>query len=210
MSQNIKHNKIAGEIKNNTSATYVNQSRPFNDDVENNSEIDSTNGNGLSMPVVPYTPPQDGSILIFEGSGNDLVFANYPVPLAAPSTTPIKQLITWTYNYNTNQWDSSFSSMNPQKEVNVDYTLIAEDNGYSIILNNLLTPATVTIPLDLPDEFQVGFIQNGTGDVEIIGDLGVTLNNAISGFKIKGQYDHVFLEKRGSSEEYYLLGNTKV
>ena len=38
----------------------------------------------------------------------------------------------------------------------------------------------------------------------------MTLNNAIGGYKIKGQYDHAFLEKRGVDETYYLLGNIKV
>ena len=214
MSQNIKHNKIAGEIKNNTSATYVNQSRPFNDDIENNSEIDSTNGNGLSMPVVQYTPPQDGSILIFEGSGNDLVFANYPVPTAAPSATPVKQLITWTYNYNTNRWEAEFSQLNPQKFVTLNYVLTQYDDGYSIIVTNGTTAGTITIPEGLPAGFQVGILQEGTGDITIVADpaatLPITINNAIGGYKIKGQYDSVFIEQGQTPQAYYLLGNTKV
>jgi hypothetical protein len=208
--QSISYNKIAGSIKNNNSANYISQARPFGDDVMNNNEIDKNNG--LSMPIIPEALPPDGSILIFNGTGNDLVFADYAVPASAPSASTIKQVITWTYNNTSLKWEPSFEplNLNPQKEVETDYVLLPEDDGYSIILNNGSNPTTVTVPLGLPTSFQVGFIQIGSGDIEIIGALGVTLNNAIGGYKIKGQYDHAFLEKRGVDETYYLLGNIKV
>jgi hypothetical protein len=56
---------------------------------------------------------------------------------------------------------------------------------------------------------QVGFIQDGTGNVTFT-PSGTTLNNAISGYKIKGQYDQAYLEQGATASIYYLLGNTKV
>ena len=98
---------------------------------------------------------------------------------------------------------------NPQKIITSSYTLTSADNGYSIIIENGATAITITVPSGLPDSMQVGFIQDGTGDVTFSGS-GTTLNNAINGFKIKSQYDQAYLEKKGTSEIYYLLGNTKV
>ena len=98
---------------------------------------------------------------------------------------------------------------NPQKTITSSYTLTSADNGYSIIVANGATAVTITVPSGLPTSMQVGFIQDGTGDVTFSGS-GTTLNNAINGFKIKSQYDQAYLEKKGTSEIYYLLGNTKV
>jgi len=39
---------------------------------------------------------------------------------------------------------------------------------------------------------------------------GVVLNNAIAGYKIKGQYYQSYLEQCATSSIYYLFGNTKV
>lgn len=215
---NIKNNKVAGEIKSNASANKVTQPRPFGDDVQNFNDTDFNNG--LSLPIVDNANyPDNGSFLIFDGDStsqeNDMIFAPYTVPQYEPNTTvQVKQLITWTFNQNTNKWEAEFSQMNPQKFVTLDYVLTQYDDGYSIIVTNGTTAGTITIPEGLPTGFQVGILQDGTGDITIIADpaatLPIAINNAIGGYKIKGQYDSVFIEQGQTSQTYYLLGNTKV
>ena len=103
---------------------------------------------------------------------------------------------------------ANWAEINPQKTITASYTLTSADNGYSIIVENGTNAVTITIPSGLPTSMQVGFIQDGTGDVTFAGS---TLNCAVVGAtKIKGQYDQAYLEKKGTSEIYYLLGNTKV
>jgi hypothetical protein len=96
-----------------------------------------------------------------------------------------------------------------QKFISANYILTSADDGYSIIITNGATPISITVPTGLSAKLQVGFIQDGTGDVTFV-PSGTTLRNAISGYKIKGQYDQAYLEQGSTSSIYYLLGNTKV
>ena len=96
-----------------------------------------------------------------------------------------------------------------QKFISTNYLLTSADDGYTIIITNGATPISITVPTGLSAKLQVGFIQDGTGDVTFT-PTGTTLNNAISGYKIKGQYDQAYLEQGLTSSIYYLLGNTKV
>jgi hypothetical protein len=97
-----------------------------------------------------------------------------------------------------------------QKFISTNYLLTSADDGYSIIITNGATPISITVPTGLSAKLQVGFIQDGTADVTFITTGGVVLNNAITGYKIKGQYDQAYLEQGATSSIYYLLGNTKV
>jgi hypothetical protein len=212
---NIKNNKVGGIIAGNASANNITQPRPFGDDVQNLNG--SSQNNGLSLPVIgggnPY--PDNGMTLIFESSGNDMVFAPYPIPSNTPNgSVQVKQLITWKFNQFDNKWVAEFSQLNPQKFVTIDYVLTADDDGYSIIVTNGTTAGTITIPEGLPTGFQVGILQDGTGDITIVADpaatLPIAINNSIGGYKIKGQYDSVFIEQGQTPQTYYLLGNTKV
>ena len=104
--------------------------------------------------------------------------------------------------------NANWADINPQKTISTNYTLTAADNGYSILVLNAATAITITIPSGLPASMQVGFIQDGTGDVTFAGS---TLSCAVIGAtKIKGQYEQAYLEKKGANEVYYLLGNVKV
>jgi hypothetical protein len=98
-------------------------------------------------------------------------------------------------------------TINLQKEKTTSFTLNITDNCYTIFINNGATPITITIPSGLPNNFCVGFIQEGTGDVTFVGS-GTTVTNPI-GLKSKGQGYQTFLEKKLATETYYLLGNTK-
>lgn len=97
-----------------------------------------------------------------------------------------------------------------QKFISTNYILTSADDGYSIIITNGTTPISITVPTGLSPKLQVGFIQDGTADITFITTGGVVLNNAIAGYKIKGQYDQAYLEQGATSSIYYLLGNTKV
>jgi len=90
-----------------------------------------------------------------------------------------------------------------------NYTITNADNGYSIIVVNGATSVTITVPTGLEAKLQVGFIQDGSGDVTFT-PSGTTLRNSISGYKIKSQYDQAYLEQGTTTSVYYLLGNTKV
>jgi hypothetical protein len=96
-----------------------------------------------------------------------------------------------------------------QKFISANYLLTSDDDGYTIIITNGATPISITVPTGLSAKLQVGFIQDGTADVTFT-PTGTTLRNAISGYKIKGQYDQAYLEQGATSSIYYLLGNTKV
>lgn len=98
-------------------------------------------------------------------------------------------------------------TVNLQKAITADYTLTANDNNYSIKVNNSATPITITVPSGLPANFFVGITQKGSGDVTIAGS-GTTITNPI-GLKIKSQGYHVGIEQIGSSNAFDLLGFTK-
>lgn len=96
---------------------------------------------------------------------------------------------------------------NLQKVIASDYTLTNADNNYSIIINNGANPLTITVPTGLLAILQVGFIQQGTGDVSFIAS-GTTLNTP-TGLKIKGINYNAYIEKIGNTEVFQLLGNLK-
>lgn len=97
----------------------------------------------------------------------------------------------------------------PADFTGTNYTITDADMGYSIIIFNGATAVTITVPVGLQSKMQVGFIQDGTADVTIT-PSSTTLKNAISGYKIKGQYDQIYIEQGSTNIVYYLLGNTKI
>lgn len=96
---------------------------------------------------------------------------------------------------------------NLQKIITENYTLLPQDNNYSIKVNNGITPVTITVPVGLPENFFVGITQKGTGDVTFVGS-GTTITNPI-GLKIKGQGYCVGLEQIGTTNSFDLLADTK-
>lgn len=98
-------------------------------------------------------------------------------------------------------------TVNLQKAITANYTILAADNNYSIKINNGATPITITVPSGLPENFFAGFTQKGTADVTFVGS-GTTITNPI-GLKIKGQGYAVGLEQIGTSNSFDLLADTK-
>jgi hypothetical protein len=106
---------------------------------------------------------------------------------------------------------TGFSIDNLQKTISSSYTATSTDNNYSIMINNGVNPITITIPSGLLSKINIGFIQQGSGDVTIVAGAGVTINTPISGgYKIKGVNYNAYLEQVNSSDVYQLLGNLKV
>lgn len=98
---------------------------------------------------------------------------------------------------------------NLQKTITTNYTLLESDNNHTMVVNNGGSNINIIVPTGLSENWCVGFIQKGTGDVSIVADSGVTVLSSL-GFKIKGQYNHAYLEKEGNTNTFYLIGNTKV
>lgn len=108
------------------------------------------------------------------------------------------------------QANSGVTSTNLQKVITTNYTLTSADNNYTILIDNDTTPINVTIPSGLLLNINIGFIQQGTGDVTFI-TSGTTIKTPIVGaYKIKGQNYNAYLEQVGSSNVFHLLGNIKI
>lgn len=112
---------------------------------------------------------------------------------------------TYSAGLGLNLSGTTFGIVNLQKEISGNYTLTSADTEYTIFINNGSSPVTITVPTGLVANFEVGFIQEGTGTVTFLAS-GTTINTP-TGLKIKGQRYQAFLEKRLSSETFYLLGN---
>jgi len=96
----------------------------------------------------------------------------------------------------------------PADFVGTNYTLTNEDNGYTIFVNNDATAVTINLNASIAiPNFEVGFIQEGTGLVTLL-PTGVALTNPI-GLKIKGQGYQAFIERKLNTSIFYLLGNTQ-
>jgi hypothetical protein len=96
----------------------------------------------------------------------------------------------------------------PADFVGTNYTILDADKGKSLVIINGATAVTITIPA-LQLKMQVGFIRDGA-EVTLTGAAGMTLKNAINGFRIKDRYDQAFIEQGISTSEYYVFGTTKV
>ena len=78
------------------------------------------------------------------------------------------------------------------------------DDKHTIFIDNGSDKVFITIPLGLKPNFFCVFLQQGTGEVMFINDVGVTVFTPI-GYYIKGQYYWAHLEKVENQEVYHLL-----
>jgi hypothetical protein len=102
---------------------------------------------------------------------------------------------------------ASGTYVNLQRIATVSFTLTNSDHQNVIFINNGTVAVTITIPTGLLNNFEVGILQQGTGDVSFA-QSGTNLSTAI-GNKIKGQNYAVLLEKVLATESFHLSGNTK-
>ena len=91
------------------------------------------------------------------------------------------------------------------------YTLAAADNGGNLIFNNA-TAVTLTLPNNLPINFNCAVIQGGAGQVTFSPASGATLRNSLANNKTAGQYSacalHIISNAGGAAAEYILYGDS--
>ena len=81
------------------------------------------------------------------------------------------------------------------------------DHDNVIFVGNGANDITITVDSSHGvSNFEVGFIQIGTGTVTFVAGSGITLLSP-NGYKMKGQNYQAFLIRRGNTNTYHLLGN---
>lgn len=93
------------------------------------------------------------------------------------------------------------------KEITADYTITANDNGYSINANST-TDINVTIPSGLDIGFKITVYQTGTGKITFIGS-GTTIKNRLSRFKTAGLDAGVGVLCTGT-DVYHITGDLRL
>jgi hypothetical protein len=161
----------------------------------------SVSGTGtIASPyVVTNTAPDQ--VVAITGSGATTVSGSYPNFTVSSTDTDT----TYSAGLGLYLSGTTFGVRNLQKVITGDYTLTNGDVEHTIFIDNGTSPVTITVPAGLSIGFEVGFVQEGTGLVTFVAS-GTTINTA-TGLKIKGQNYQAFLEKKLSSETFYLLGN---
>ncbi len=137
--------------------------------------------------------------------------SNFKISTTVPTDTNVRKLgnhlvtlgglfrrtipIIWNYILNT--------------QVNTTYTLVLEDLGKLVILDNP-SPITVIVGKNENTPFTIGsridFIQKGIGKVTFIGDTGVTIKSKLNNKSISAQNVAVSLIKE-DLDTWYLIGD---
>jgi hypothetical protein len=156
-------------------------------------------GTIASPYVVANTAPDQ--VVSITGGGATTVTGSYPNFNVSSTDTNT----TYSAGPGLSLSGTTFGVANLQKVISGDYTLTSADTEYTIFIDNGSTPITITVPTGLVANFEAGFIQEGTGVVTFSAS-GTTINTP-TGLKIKGQRYQAFIEKKLSSETFYLLGN---
>lgn len=154
-----------------------------------------------SYPNFTISSTDNNTPVSITGGGATTVGGSYPNFTVSSTDTNT----TYSAGLGLNLSGTTFGVVNLQKEISGDYTLTSADTEYTIFINNGASPVTITVPTGLVANFEAGFIQEGTG-VVTFSAAGTTINTA-TGLKIKGQRYQAFIEKKLSSETFYLLGN---
>ena len=99
---------------------------------------------------------------------------------------------------------------NSQKTINTfPYTLVDSDDKYTIFIDNGASNVVINVPDGLIDNFSAVFIQEGTGSVTIQQSGTATLLYPSTTLQniIKGQHYWAMVEKKLTTNTYYLLGS---
>jgi len=95
-----------------------------------------------------------------------------------------------------------------QIEKTTSFTLDNTMDEQVVFIDNGVVNITITVPTGLTNNFKVGFVQIGTGNVTFSNVSGVVVKSFASK-TIMGQNYQAFLQKRNSNGEFILLGNLK-
>lgn len=89
------------------------------------------------------------------------------------------------------------------------YTTSLSDAGKALVFSNS-SSITLTIPVESSVNYVIGqsfqIVQKGTGQITIVGDMGVTINSLSGNNKTSGQYAEARLIKL-ASDEWLLSGD---
>lgn len=99
---------------------------------------------------------------------------------------------------------------NLQKSISTfPYTLTSADDKYTIFINNGVSDVIINVPNGLMSNFSCVFIQEGSGVVTIqqSGTATLLYPSVILQNKIRGQYYWAMVEKKTTTDTYYLLGS---
>ena len=99
---------------------------------------------------------------------------------------------------------------NLQKTINTfPYTLLSGDDKHTIFINNGASNVIVNVPDGLVDNFSTVFIQEGIGSVTVQATGTATLLYPSTTLQniVKGQYYWAMIEKKLTTDTYYLLGS---
>lgn len=111
--------------------------------------------------------------------------------------------------FNVSGFYTGTTTENLQKEITTNYQVTSADNNYTILINNGSNPVTITVPAGLMSKINVGFIQQGTGEVNFLAS-STTINSPLNMLKIKGQNYWAYLEQVTNTNVYHLVGSLKV
>lgn len=89
-----------------------------------------------------------------------------------------------------------------------NYTFSNADNDFVLYIENGSNNVTLTIPLGLVAKFQAGIVHRGTGDISYV-TSSTTLYNPV-GYKSLGRGYSTYIIQKGSTNDYNLLGDTKI
>lgn len=192
-------------------------------------------GSGISVsgsyPSFSITNTAPDQVVSLTGAGATTISGSYPnfIITSTDTNTPVSitgggaTTVSGSYpNFTVSSTDTTYSAGpgltlsagtfgidNLQKTISGSYTLTNADDNYEIIVNNVATPAIITIPAGLKARISVGFIQQGTADVTFL-EAGVTINSPLSMKKIKGQNYNAYITQVENTNVYQLVGNLKL
>lgn len=207
---NLTNNIIVNSVKTNT---FTLTGAPGDYSVQSlvNNMIDVVNPSNTLVTanaIINYINAERDYVSSVGLVGTDLVFTG--VNNAFNSLVDLSSLDnTYTASNGVTLVGNDIQLDNLQKEITADYTLTNADNNHTIFINNGTNTIMIQVPPGLTDEFNVGFIQEGTGLVTFV-QSGAAILNTPTGYKLKGQNYQAYIEKKLNTNIYYLLGNVIV
>ena len=153
---------------------------------------------------------EEGDNITITGTGTNLE----PYIINSKDTiVTLEDGITTTVNGDGVTVPYSVEVENLQKTINTfPYTLVDSDDKYTIFIDNGVSNVVINVPDGLIDNFSTVFIQEGIGSVTIQATgtaillyPSTTLQNIV-----KGQYYWAMIEKKITTDNYFLLGSLKV
>ena len=99
------------------------------------------------------------------------------------------------------------SAMKKYVNTSTSITLTDGMNGGLLIVNSV-SPATVTVPTTLSNDFYLTVLQYGLGTVTFTGTGGATIRNRSSQTVTAGQYAMVAIVRVANTSDFVLAGDT--